>query len=212
MGAGGARPAYIRSFQHFRRNSFTVTEVKEDRKHASARATADHLCIDPTTFSKYLNQGVIKRQPRHIGYDLDECRRARFKFLENQAAGRSGVDGGELLSKQRARLAHAQADAQVLRTGIMSGEYVRLATFSKVLDRHIMAMRERFLQLPRVSAEALLPILRSETDMAAAEDVIRELTYAAMEDVADGKVLAAEVRSESHERRARADNIEEPIA
>jgi hypothetical protein len=76
-----------------------VTEVKEDRKHASARAAADHLCISTTTFSKYLNQGIIKRQPRNVGYDLDECRRARFKFLENQAAGRSGEDGGELLAK-----------------------------------------------------------------------------------------------------------------
>jgi hypothetical protein len=182
-----------------------VTEAKEDRKHASARAAADHLCIDPSTFSKYLNQGVIKRQPRHIGYDLDECRRARFKFLENQAAGRSGEDGGELLSKQRARLATAQADAQIMRTGIMSGEYVRLEVFARVLDELFVVLREIALGMPGKVADAVAEACGGDRALAfrIIDDEVREmLTLLSTPDI------VAQGEGNPQERRQRRADIE----
>ena len=74
-------------------------------KDVSASAAAAHLCVSSMTFAKLLNQGVFERKPRHIGYDLSTIRSARLRQLEAAAAGRGGPDGGDLLSKQRARLA-----------------------------------------------------------------------------------------------------------
>jgi hypothetical protein len=132
-----------------------VTEVKESSKHASARAAADHLCVSPVTFSKYLNQGIIKRQPRHIGYDLDECRRARFKFLENQAAGRSGADGGELLAKERALLAREQREAATIKNELARGELIHLGVIERVLGEMFSIEREIALGMPGKVADAV---------------------------------------------------------
>jgi hypothetical protein len=184
-----------------------VTEVKENRKHASARATADHLCIDPSTFSKYLNQGVIKRRPRHIGYDLDECRRARFKFLENQAAGRSGEDGGELLSKQRARLATAQAVREEMKTAALCGDLVSLDLIEKVMTPLFYNFREQALSTPGIIADAVASVCGGDRVLiySIIDDRIREM----LTELADGKSVAVSgLRPRRH--RGAAANIEEP--
>jgi hypothetical protein len=181
--------------------------MAEARSGASAAEAADHIGVSSVTFGKLLNMGVIERQPRHMGYDLRKVRMARIHQLEALAHGR---EEGGTLTKQRAKLEAVKTDVAEFKLGLMRGDYVSLEVFAKEYERQLMVMREHFLQLPRVAAEALLPILRSEADMAAAEDVIRERTYEAMDVFADGKVLAAEVRSESRERRDRADDIKEP--
>jgi phage terminase Nu1 subunit (DNA packaging protein) len=162
--------------------------------------------IDTTreTISDHVARGTIKKRADGK-YDLQECIRAIFKWQSGKLSGRIG---NEELAAQRVNLAREQAESVALKNAVTRGEFVRLETFAKVLDRHVMAMRERFLQLPRVSAEALLPILRSAADMTAAEDAIRELTYEAMSDVADGKFLVAEAKADA--RRVR--RAEEEIA
>jgi phage terminase Nu1 subunit (DNA packaging protein) len=154
------------------------------------------------TLSDHLARGTIRKRADGK-YDLQKSVQAIVKWQSDKLSGRMG---NEELATQRVNLAREQAESVALKNAVTRGEFVRLETFAKVLERHIMAMREHFLQLPRVAAEALLPILRSEADMAAAEDVIRERTYAAMSDLADGKFLMAEARNE---RRAVVDDVKE---
>ena len=173
--------------------------------YVTQTALAAYIDMTRETISDHVARGTIKRRADGK-YDLQECIRAIFKWQSGKLSGRIG---NEELATQRVNLAREQAESVALKNAVTRGELVRLEVYAKVLDRHLMAMREHFLQLPRVSAEALLPILRSEADLPAAEGLIRELTYAAMSDVADGKFLMAEARNE---RSARADNIEEPVA
>jgi phage terminase Nu1 subunit (DNA packaging protein) len=174
--------------------------------YVTQTALAAYIDTTRETISDHVARGTIKKRA-DAKYDLQECIRAIFKWQSGKLSGRIG---NEELATQHVNLARERAESVALKNAVTRGEFVRLETFAKVLERHIMAMREHFLQLPRVAAEALLPILRSEADMAAAEDVIRERTYEAMDVFADGKFLMAEARNE-RQRRARADDIEEPV-
>jgi hypothetical protein len=126
-------------------------------KGASMSAAAIHCGISVVSFSRLLDLGVIQRQSREVGYDLTTCRLARFKYLENLAAGRGGLDGssGAALSASRSRLAEAQTRAAEMKTGILSGEYVRLEVFARVLDEMFVVLREIALGMPGKTADSV---------------------------------------------------------
>src|SRR5437016_4121220 len=106
---------------------------------ATAVQAAQHIHLSPSRFRDYVAQGVIKRRPSGR-YDLDEVREAYCLHAQKVMAGRLD-EGGKSLATQRARLATAQADAQIMRTGIMAGEFVRLSVLERVTGQVFMAMR-----------------------------------------------------------------------
>jgi phage terminase Nu1 subunit (DNA packaging protein) len=166
-----------------------MAETKLYSKNASAKAAADHLCVNATTFSSYLNKGIIERQPRHKGYDLDLIRAQRFKYLENLAAGRSGDDGGQALSRQRARLAQAQAVREEMKTATLTGHLVSTEAVGRILDREFRNIRERFLSMPGAQSDRLTPY--TPKDRAEIFNILRDVVYEALNDVADGKTIAS---------------------
>jgi phage terminase Nu1 subunit (DNA packaging protein) len=131
--------------------------MMQNKTGVSMSAAATHCGISVVAFSRLLDMGVIQRQPREVGYDLTTCRLARFKHLENLAAGRGGIDGssGAALSASRSRLAEAQTRAQEMKTAILSGEYVRLEVFARVLDEMFVVAREIALSTPGKTADAV---------------------------------------------------------
>jgi phage terminase Nu1 subunit (DNA packaging protein) len=157
----------------------------KNKTGVSVSAAAVHCGISVTAFTRLLDMGVIQRQPREVGYDLTTCRLARFKYLENLAAGRGGADGssGAALSASRSRLAEAQTRAQEMKTAIMSGEYVRLEVFAKIHETHLMVFRERCLSIPGSCADSLTPF--TPADRAAIELVLRDKVYEALDELSN---------------------------
>lgn len=153
-------------------------------------AAAIHCGISVVSFSRLLDLGVIQRQPRDVGYDLTTCRLARFKYLENLAAGRGGADGssGAALAASRSRLAQAQTRAAELKTGIMSGQYVRLETFARVCDEVFMTMREIALCVPGKTADAIAEL--SGIERYVIEGLIRDEIYEMLELLSTASVIA----------------------
>jgi hypothetical protein len=74
------------------------------KKGASTAETARHVGLSDVSFAKLLNDGVIERQDRATGYDLTKVRLKCFAHLRSVAAGRGGVNSGEMLSHERASL------------------------------------------------------------------------------------------------------------
>jgi hypothetical protein len=124
-------------------------------KGVSASAAAAHLCVSSPTFAKLINQGVFERKPCHIGYNLDVIRAARFRYLENAAAGRSGADGGALLAKERALLAREQREATQIKNELARGELVHLSLVERVLGEMFNIARETPLNMPGKTADAV---------------------------------------------------------
>jgi hypothetical protein len=167
-----------------------MSEIKKKRG-ASTSAAAAHIGVSGPTFARLLNTAVIERADRGVGYDLRTVRLARLRQLEALAAGRSGVDGGELLSKQRARLAAAQTDAALLKNAILSSEFVRLASVRNVLEREFTIMKEKILSTPGKTADALSP--HTSQDRGAIFDILHAEAIELLENLSTSAVLTASV-------------------
>jgi hypothetical protein len=177
-----------------------MSEIKAKRG-ASTSAAAAHIAVSGPTFAKLLNTGVIERADRAVGYDLRTVRLARLRQLEAVAAGRSGVDGGEQLSRQRAKLAGAQTDAALLKNAITAGEFVRLASVRTVLEREFAGMKEKILSTPGKSADALQPF--TPLDRGAIYDVLRAEAVELLEHLSESAVLTASIERARGKRQDR---------
>src|SRR5437899_2847294 len=151
----------------------------------SASAAAAHLCVSSVTFARLINQGVFERKPRHVGYDLDLLRAARFRYLENAAAGRSGADGGALLTKERALLAREQREAAQIKNALARGELVHLDAVEKTLTPLFYNFREHALGTPGKIADAVASACGGDRALVfrIIDDQIREM----LNELADGK-------------------------
>jgi hypothetical protein len=128
--------------------------MKKDGR-VSMSVAAIHCGISVVSFARLLDMGVIERQPREVGYDLTTCRLARFKYLENLAAGRSGADGGALLAKERAILAREQREAAQIKNELARGELVHLEAIKRVFTPMFYNFREIALGTPGVISDAI---------------------------------------------------------
>jgi hypothetical protein len=114
---------------------------------ATAAIAAKHICLQVARFRDLVAAGVIKRMPSS-GYKLDAVRESYIKHMQLVAAGRADGDGGASLSKQRARLATAQAEKAERANAIKAGEYVAVKGAVDDVDRFIFRpMREILLTL-----------------------------------------------------------------
>jgi phage terminase Nu1 subunit (DNA packaging protein) len=159
--------------------------VKRQPGRVSMSAAAVHVDLSVPAFSRLLDMGVIERQPKGHGYDLTECRLARFRYLENLASGRSGPDGGELLSKQRARLATAKAEAEERRNLAASGRLVSLEAVGRVWARGFRNCREHLLSMPGQCADRLT--LHTLEDRVQVFEILNQQVCEALTNLADGK-------------------------
>jgi phage terminase Nu1 subunit (DNA packaging protein) len=174
-------------------------------KMATAAKAAKHICLSVSRFRDLVDSGVIARQPPGK-YDLTTVRESYIPHMQKLAAGR-GADHGAALSTQRARLATAQAQAAEMKNAAFCGDLVSLSTVGKVWDREIRNVRERFLSIPGTCADRLTPF--TPQDRGAITGVLRDVVYEALDDVADGKTINAEVTGKQHPLVRRADDVEE---
>lgn len=179
----------------------------ENRRVSHTEAAA-HLCISGPTFSRLINEGVIPRAERGTGYDLAECRRLRFKHLENVAAGRSGADGGALLAKERALLAREQREAAQIKNELARGELVHLDAVEKALNPLFHNFREHALSTPGVIADAVASACGGDRALVyrIIDDRIREM----LNELADGKSEAFDGLRPRRRHRGAAGDIKEP--
>jgi phage terminase Nu1 subunit (DNA packaging protein) len=162
------------------------------KRGASAAEAARHVGLSNVSFAKLLNDGVVERQVRTVGYDLTVVRLACFKHLRSLAAGRGGVDSGEMLSRERSLLAKEQREAVSLKNAISRGDYVSLAVVKSALVSTFAVMREQVLTLPGAIADSLAPF--SPNDRAQITDIIRDKVYELLEGLSEAKINFAPAR------------------
>jgi hypothetical protein len=141
-------------------------------------AAAAHCCTSVVSFSRLLDLGIIERQARDVGYDLDVCRAARFKYLENR-------DGGAALSAQRAKLATAQTVAVERRNAVDAGDLVSIAVVRRDLEADFAVMREISLSLPGKVADSLTP--HCAEDRGVITEILRREIREMLENLSDPK-------------------------
>lgn len=114
---------------------------------ASQQKVAEHLGISQPKVSQLVSQGILASRGRR-GIDLDEARIAYIRHLQAQAAGRVGADGDELdLTKERARLAKEQADAQAMRNAEDRNDLVSAAAIADAWQRVLTEIRTKLLSV-----------------------------------------------------------------
>ena len=181
------------------------------KRGASASAAAAHIFVSNVTFARLLNEGVIQRQPRDVGYDLDVVRAARLSHLERVAAGRGG-EGADALTKERVLLTRIKRQREELQAGIEAGQWSRLATVQRYLEGAILAMRDRLLGLPGEAAYALA--MRPQEECF---EILDSFVRAKLEEIADpagtaARAAAAGVESKTDEPHRSVDDDEDEDA
>jgi hypothetical protein len=153
------------------------------QRGASTAEAARHVGLSDVSFGKLLNSGVIERQDRATGYDLTKVRLKCFAHLRSVAAGRGGVNSGEMLSHERAMLAKEQREGITLKNAISRGEFVEVSAFKKQLVSDLTVTRERALSLPGKCADALQPY--TPEDRSAIHEVLKSEVYEMLGDMAN---------------------------
>jgi phage terminase Nu1 subunit (DNA packaging protein) len=155
------------------------------KRGVSASAAAAHIFVSSVTFAKLLNEGVIKREPRDVGYNLNLVRQARFRQLEKVAAGRGG-ENADALTDERVKLTRAKRKREEMQAEIEAGQWARLATVRRFLEGAILAFRDRVLNLPGEAAYALA--MRPQQEVF---EILDDMVRAKLEELADPAGTAA---------------------
>jgi hypothetical protein len=113
---------------------------------ATAVQAAQHIHLGPSRFRDLVASGVFSHATRG-NYSLNKVREEYCSNATKVMAGRA-ADGGASLSKQRARLATAQAEKAERANAIEAGEFVAVKGAVDDVDRFIFRpMREILLTL-----------------------------------------------------------------
>lgn len=135
---------------------------------------------------KLAEKGVIQRDGKGR-YRLQATVRTINIRAREQAAGRLGGDDGDTpdLPHERALLARAQREGQVMRNAIMRAELIPTRDMEEVLGGVCSVIRTNFLGLPT----RLAPRLVSETTAAAVYEILYEAVCAVLQAIADTEVI-----------------------
>ena len=165
--------------------------------YVTQTALAAYIDTTRETISDHVARGTIKKRADGK-YDLQECIRAIFKW---QSAKLSGRIGNEELAAQHVNLARERAELVALKNAVTRGEFVRLETFAKVHEAHLMVFRERCLSIPGSCADSLTPF--TPADRAAIELVLRDKVYEALDELSDPELQGKAMDSALERVKAR---------
>jgi hypothetical protein len=148
---------------------------------ATAPQAAAHLFISVSRFRDLVGAGTITRQGSN-GYTLDKVREEYIRNAQLVMAGR-GSDGGAALSAKRGRLADAQAAAAEFRFAQAQGQFASIEVMGKIMDAHVLGMRERALSLAGKISDGLT--CHTPKDRAEVFEIIRSEVHEALGDMAN---------------------------
>jgi phage terminase Nu1 subunit (DNA packaging protein) len=146
---------------------------------ATAQQLAEVLCCTVQNVRQHADQGHIDRAPGRRGrYLFLPSLRKYVGHLRAMAARRADPGGIEVLSRERANLAHNQAEVAALKAAQLRGDLVPAVEVEARWRRDLTALRSRLLAVPsRIRTRQ--PHL-SRDEIQAVEDEIR----AALEELA----------------------------
>jgi phage terminase Nu1 subunit (DNA packaging protein) len=154
---------------------------------ATAAVAAKHIFIGTSRFRDLVGTGVITKQ-KTGAYKLDLVREEYCLHMQKIAAGRSGDDGA-VLSKQRARLATAQAQTAERKNAIEDGKFVEVAMVADDLGKIFMVMREIALGTPGKIGDSLQPY--TPLDREKIYEIVKREIYEMLTNLASPEVVTA---------------------
>jgi hypothetical protein len=143
---------------------------------ATAVQAAQHIHLGPSRFRDLVASGVFSHATRS-NYSLNKVREEYCSNATKVMAGRA-ADGGASLSKQRARLATAQAESAERKNDLEAGLLVPVKDVCDTIEPCFVVMRERLLGLPGESADAVQPL--TSLDRGSIELILRKKVYDAL--------------------------------
>jgi phage terminase Nu1 subunit (DNA packaging protein) len=140
---------------------------------ATAVQAAQHIHLGPSRFRDLVASGVFSHATRG-NYSLSLVRQEYCANATKVMAGR-GADGGASLSKQRARLATAQAETAERRNQAEAGLLVEVASVVGTIEPLLVVVRQGLLNLPGACADALTPF--TAEDRGSISEILRKQVY-----------------------------------
>lgn len=148
--------------------------------HQSTRVMAYLLDITPRRLGQLADEGIIRPVKRNV-WDLVETLHGYVRYLRDGAIGAGDEDSTLESRREKVRLLKAQADKAELEASIMRGDTIPADVVQDVVGGMVAAFRARMLALPSRAAAQVLAC----ADYQAAEELLRELTYEALNELAD---------------------------
>jgi hypothetical protein len=151
---------------------------------ATIAQAAAHICCSRAQFDQYLAEGVVTRQASGQ-YDLDQVRREVLAHLRSVAAGRGGAAGSKL-TEERTRLVAAKRRREERQDAIEAGQVAQLALVRRDLERMLLVVRNRLLNVAGEIAHLIA--MRPQAEC---YEVVDDAVRAALEEIADPAGAAA---------------------
>jgi Phage DNA packaging protein, Nu1 subunit of terminase len=146
---------------------------------ATQSQCAKHIFLSLDRLKKLIDKGAITRQDPGQ-YDLDQVRKEYIENLRAVFTTRgTSVEQGIDLTRERARLAKEQADAQQMKNDMQRGDLVEINDVTKTVEEQFLATRAKLLALPTKYG----PIIHASADSAEAQEVLREAIVEALDEL-----------------------------
>ncbi len=136
------------------------------------------LLISERRVYQLVNDGVIPKTQRGR-FELESAVHGYIRFLQERSVGRPS--GPEDYQVEKARLVKNQADKAEIEVQTLSGELVSSENVSKHWYQMVTDCKTRLLSIPSKAA----PIVASETNAGAVQEIIEELVREALEELAN---------------------------
>ena len=136
------------------------------------------LLISERRIQQLVKDGVIPKT-QHGRYELAPAVQGYIRFLQERSLGRPNAP--EDYHMEKARLVKHQADKAELDVLEQSGELLRLDEVVLGWNKMISECKTRLLSIPSKAA----PIVASETNAGAVQEIIEELVREALEELAN---------------------------
>ena len=155
-----------------------LQEIRDDDVPVHRISTAD-LCdmwgITSGMMTQLVRRGIAVRIG-HGAFDLAASTHNYMTHLRAVAAGRGGEDDQLRLTKERARLASEQADAQALKNAALRGELVKAEDVERAWGDVLRQVRARILAVPSRLRQSL-PLAPTDAEMIDRElrDALQEI-------------------------------------
>ncbi len=162
---------------------------------------ADFFGVSAETVSVLTKKGVVVRLG-HGSYALRASTRAYVAHLREQAAGRAASDdedGPPDLARERALLARAQREGQVMKNAVLRGELLPVDDVEAVVGAVLDATRAKVLALPT----KLAPRCVGLEGLAQARDVLTAGVTEAYDELSSTPVVVASAVDRARRRIGR---------